>query len=33
MYKLINGNETRADRFHANGSVYEDPFHEWCDRM
>lgn len=26
MYKLINGNETRADRFHANGSVYEDPF-------
>ena len=28
MWKLINGNETRADRFHANGSVYEDPFHE-----
>jgi hypothetical protein len=28
MYKLINGNETRADRFHPNGSVYEDPFHE-----
>jgi hypothetical protein len=27
MFKLINGNETRADRFHANGSVYEDPFH------
>jgi hypothetical protein len=27
-YKLINGNETRADRFHANGSVYEDPYHE-----
>ena len=26
MWKLINGNETRADRFHANGSVYEDPF-------
>lgn len=28
MYKLINGNETRADRFHPNGSVYEDPYHE-----
>ena len=28
MYKLINGNETRADRFHKNGSVYEDPYHE-----
>lgn len=28
MWKLINGNETRADRFHANGSVYEDPYHE-----
>ena len=26
MWKLINGNETRADRFHPNGSVYEDPF-------
>jgi hypothetical protein len=26
--KLINGNETRADRFYPNGSVYEDPFHE-----
>jgi hypothetical protein len=26
MWKLINGNETRADRFHANGSVYDDPF-------
>jgi hypothetical protein len=28
MWKLINGNETRADRFHPNGSVYEDPYHE-----
>ena len=28
MWKLINGNETRADRFHANGSVYEDPFNQ-----
>ena len=27
MWKLINGNETRADRFHVNGSVYEDPHH------
>lgn len=26
MWKLIQGNETRADRFHANGSVYEDPY-------
>ena len=29
MWKLINGNETRADRFLANGTVYEDP-HNAC---
>jgi hypothetical protein len=23
-----NGNETRADRFHLNGTAYEDPFHQ-----